>query len=115
MILVWSRWGLFVPVVAVAALVLAAVLVALLPLPPRERAITACLLGGFLGGLALQLIAHRLESTPHSDKDDAREPLEAGHFLYIQMRFWSFIVLGLGVALAILCFAGVLKPDDLEL
>jgi hypothetical protein len=115
MILIWSRWGLFVPVIAVAALVLAAVLVALVPLPPREGAVSACLLGGFLGGVAIQLIAHRLESQPPAGRDEGPETPEAGHFCFIQMRYWSFIVLGVGVVMAILCFADVIDPSDLVL
>lgn len=98
MIMVWSGWGIQVPLYVVLAFFLATL--GLTPLHLTAGLETAASIGlaGALSGGAIYLTAMKLESRPGRDFIDAQTNQRftvkpsAGSFFFIPTRYWAFIV-----------------------
>jgi hypothetical protein len=106
LIFVWSRYGLLVPAFFFGGLLIAYLAVMPFGLQPQRAEGLALTIAGVLAGAASYFAAQKLEGDiplvgerPKTNE----ERREAGHFMFVPMRYWALImpVLGLGVAMAI--------------
>lgn len=102
MIMVWSGWGIQVPLYVVLAFFLAMFGLSPLHLAQGLEGAASIGLAGALAGGAIYFTARYLESKPGRDFIDAKtnerftvKP-SAGSFFFIPTRYWAFIVPLLG-------------------
>jgi hypothetical protein len=107
LIFVWSRYGLLVPAFVAGGLLVAYLAVMPFGLEPERAQGLALAIAGVLAGAANYFVAQKLEGVvpllrarPETNERDERP--EAGHFMFVPMRYWALIlpVLGLAVATA---------------
>lgn len=114
MIIVWSRFGILVPLFVVASFVGSVSVVGLFHLEPKAAAAVAGLLATALSALAVYFTAHALESKDPRVLIDAATSQRivvrpsAGHFFFVPMRLWPYVIAVLGVALVVLQWTGQL-------
>lgn len=102
MIMVWSGWGIQVPLYVVVAFFLATIGLTPLHLASGMETAASIALAGALAGGAIYLTALKLESRPGRDFIDANtnerftvKP-SAGSFFFVPTRYWAFIIPLLG-------------------
>jgi hypothetical protein len=107
MIIVWRGWGIVVVPIAFVAFALAVAVVEQAHIGPGAISGLVFVAASGLGALGIWLIAHRIESEPGRvfiEKQTGREIVvrrSAGSLFFIPTRYWSFIVVGIGVVAAI--------------
>ena len=118
MILIWRGWGILVPVIAIAA----ALLAMLLSMPLRgigtDVATTVAFpIWGFVAAGGIWFAAKKIEGGEKRtlvDQATGRTFVvgrSAGSLFFIPTRYWAFIAIGLGILLAIISLTspGALK------
>lgn len=106
MIIVWSRYGILVPLIAVICFFGAAALMGALHMEPGLARVVGALLGGGVAALAVYFIAHKLESVaPRTFIDEATQRRivvkpTAGHFMFLPMRYWPYAIAALSLLFA---------------
>lgn len=106
---IWSGWGIVVPIVGCIAFFVAAFLVRIGQLPAATAstiyAVAEILAGGLIGYIAL-----RIESQPgetYVEKKTGREfsvGNDAGSLFFVPTRYWAYIVPALGLVLLVYPF-----------
>lgn len=102
MIMVWSGWGIQVPLYVVVAFFVAMFGLSPLHLAEGTQMAAAFALTGALAGGAVYFTARYLEGKPGRDFIDAQTNQRftvkpsAGSFFFIPTRYWAFIVPLLG-------------------
>jgi len=114
MFIIWKRWGILVIPIALAGLLLGIPVSLGLIAVGVPKVLAACLSSvgtSILSGLAIWFSAKGLTRPPQKLYDKTgREYLisrDAGSLFFIPMRYWAFIVGGLGILLAVVA---VLHP-----
>lgn len=112
MIIVWSRFGILVPLFVIASFVGSTSVVALFHLEPKAAGAAAMVLATLLSALAVYFTAHALESKSPRVLIDAVTNQRivvrpsAGHFFFVPMRFWPYVIAGLGLLMVLLQWTG---------
>jgi hypothetical protein len=116
MLIIWSGWGILVPLLNVVGLFASVALIGLLGLSPAQSAPATTALWGVLSGLAVFFVARLIENKPGRTFIDAATDQRftvrpsAGSFFFIPTRVWAFITPVVGVTLAVLAFTQVWDP-----
>lgn len=106
MIMIWSGWGIQVPLYVVLFFFVAMGVTTPLHLPENLASAVAFGLSGALAGGAIYFTARWIESKPGRVLIDAATQQQfevkpsAGSFFFIPTRFWAFIAPALLIALA---------------
>lgn len=111
--IIWSGWGILVPLYVVVAFGLSLVGVSAIGLAAPWEAAVGFAVAGLLAGAAIFFTARALDAREGrillDEKTGQRILLKpsAGSFFFVPTRFWAFIVPGAGVALgAIMALSG---------
>lgn len=103
--IIWSGWGILVPLYVVLAFALCAVGVSAVGLPDPSGPAIGCALAGVLSGAAIFLTVRKLDGREGraltDDKTGQRVVLKpsAGSFFFIPTRYWSYILAAAGLFL----------------
>ena len=103
--IIWSGWGILVPVIVAVAFVICALALGGL-LPEAYGAAVGVAVAGVVSGVALWFVARALDGREGrfmiDEKTGQRVELRktAGSFFFIPTRFWAFIMPVAGLLLA---------------
>jgi hypothetical protein len=114
--IVWSGWGIMVPVFNVLAFFLGAILIGQAHLDTKITEAAGLALWGVLAGVAIYFSARAIESKKGRvliDEATQRRIVfkpSAGSFFFIPTRYWAFINPAAGVLLAGLTYESIWNP-----
>jgi hypothetical protein len=106
-IIVWSRWGIMVPLFAFIAFVGAVAVVKPFHFDPKIAVAATSFIGGLVSSLAIFFATQALERKEPRVLIDAATNRRvvirpnAGHFFFIPTRYWPYIVGGLALIYAV--------------
>ena len=112
MIIVWSRWGILVPLIVVVCLFGAAFCIAPFHLETKLASSLLWIAGSAISALAIFFLARSLEAKkPRVLLDQATNKrvalrANAGHFFFVPMRWWPYVIAAIGALLATLELTG---------
>jgi hypothetical protein len=115
MIIVWSRFGILVPLFVIASFVGSTSVVGLFHLAPQAAGAAAVLTASVLSALAVYFTANALEAKDPRVLIDAATNRRivvrpsAGHFFFVPMRLWPYVIVVLGVLVVVLQWTGQVK------
>lgn len=113
MIIVWRGWGIVVPLITIAAFFLCIGLAGVVPNGGMVAQRIGMGAGGFLAAGGIWLLARKIEEGQDErtlvDQASGQSFVirkDAGSFFWVPTRYWSWVVSGLGVFLAVTGFNG---------
>jgi hypothetical protein len=111
-VIVWSGWGILVPLYVVVVFFVTALGMAPLPLPENVKISLGFALTGLLAAAALYFTVKKLESREGREYIDAKTGQHfmvrpsAGSFFFVPSRYWVYVVAALGVLAGAASFFG---------
>jgi hypothetical protein len=115
MIIIWRGWGILVPVMVIAAFLVAMGLGVAIPGNSPAESMAMIPITGALAGLGIWLFHQQMDKRPKRVfVDEATGQriavgADAGSFFFIPTRFWAFIVPALGLIGLVMALTGNLK------